>query len=40
MQELAAELTGHDGPVAGVAFDARGKFLVSAGSDATFRLWA
>jgi WD40 repeat protein len=32
-------LHGHEDAVNDVAFDVNGKFLISAGSDATFRLW-
>ena len=37
--EMVAELAGHDDAVQAVAFDPHGKFVVSCGSDATFRLW-
>ncbi len=33
------ELRGHEDAVQSVAFDSTGKYLVSAGSDCTFRLW-
>jgi len=34
------ELTGHEDAVQGVVFDPFGKFLISCGSDSTFRYWA
>lgn len=34
-----AELRGHEDAVQAVAFDPEGKFLVSSGSDCTFRIW-
>ncbi|KAJ7560100.1 hypothetical protein O6H91_04G113500 [Diphasiastrum complanatum] len=34
------ELHGHQDAVHAVAFDNKGKFLVSSGSDCTFRIWA
>lgn len=37
---LVAELKGHEDAVQGVVFDPSGKFLVSCGSDSTFRLWS
>ena len=37
--ELIVELKGHEDAVQGVVFDPFGKFLVSCGSDHTFRLW-
>ncbi len=33
------ELRGHDDAVQAVGFDPTGKFIISAGSDCTFRLW-
>ena len=35
----AAELRGHEDAVQAVAFDPEGKYLVSSGSDCTFRIW-
>ena len=35
-----AELRGHEDAVQSVAWDLEGKFLVSAGSDCTFRIWS
>jgi WD40 repeat protein len=34
------ELSGHEDAAQAVAFDRGGGFLVSAGSDCTFKLWA
>lgn len=34
------ELRGHDDAVQAVVFDPEGQFLVSGGSDSTFRIWA
>ncbi|KAL2610434.1 hypothetical protein R1flu_029007 [Riccia fluitans] len=34
------DLTGHDGAVQALIFDPLGKFLISGGSDGTFRCWA
>ena len=34
-----AELQGHEDAVQAVAFEPQGKFLVSASSDCTFRVW-
>ena len=34
------ELQGHDDAVQAVVFDPKGQFLVSGGSDSTFRIWA
>lgn len=36
---VEAELRGHEDAVQSVAWDLEGKFLVSAGSDCTFRIW-
>ncbi len=38
--ELMTELQGHEDAVQAVAFDQAGSYLVSCGSDNTFRLWA
>ena len=38
--EMVAELRGHEDAVQGVLFDPFGKYVISCGSDATFRLWA
>ncbi len=38
--EQVAELGGHDDAAQAVAFDPAGHFLVTGGSDNTFRLWA
>ncbi len=37
--ELVAEMTGHDDAVQAVAFDPAGQFMVTCGSDHTFRFW-
>ena len=37
--ELATEMSGHSEPVQCCAFDRKGKFLVTAGADSTFRLF-
>src|SRR5262249_56405775 len=38
-QELAHELTGHDGAVTAVAYSPDGRWLVSGGDDRTLRVW-
>ena len=38
--ELLGELTSHEDAVQAVAFDPAGEYLISCGSDHTFRLWA
>ena len=38
--DMVAELRGHEDAVQGVLFDPYGKYVISCGSDATFRLWA
>lgn len=38
--EVLAELSGHDDAVQAVAFDHAGNYIVSCGSDHTFRLWS
>jgi len=38
--DMVAELRGHEDAVQGVLFDPFGKYVISCGSDATFRLWA
>jgi WD40 repeat protein len=37
--EVIMELVGHEDAVAAVAIDKGGDFLVSCGSDCTFRVW-
>lgn len=37
--EIAADLKGHEDAVQSVLFDPTGKYLVSGGSDCTFRIW-
>lgn len=34
------ELRGHEGAVQAVVFDPNAQFMVSGGSDSTFRVWA
>ncbi|MEW5317599.1 MAG: hypothetical protein WDW38_008884 [Sanguina aurantia] len=38
--ELMTELSGHEEAVQAVALDPAGRYMISAGSDNTFRLWA
>ena len=38
--ELLTELVAHDDAVQAVVFDPAGQFLVSCGSDNTFRMWS
>lgn len=38
--ELMMELSGHEEAVQAVALDPAGRYMISAGSDNTFRLWA
>lgn len=38
--EMLAMLNGHENAVQSVLFDPRGQYLLSGGSDATFRLWS
>jgi WD40 repeat protein len=39
-KRLVSELKGHEDAVQCVAFDPSDRFLISGGSDATFRLWS
>ena len=38
-RELAAQMTGHADAAQCVAFDRKGKFLLSGSSDTTWRMW-
>jgi WD40 repeat protein len=38
--DVICELVGHEDAVQAVAFDLNGQFLVTCGSDNTFKLWA
>jgi WD40 repeat protein len=38
--EAVNELTGHEDAVQAVIFDPAGQYMVSCGSDNTFRLWS